>query len=94
MAHKLLDGARCSGPSLKASVDIVLIPSVEEMVEMFWDMDNHQQAEFFNLLNLKPSLPFQLQAVSDCERLNSSGRSAMAKIGEYAEPIDNKETQG
>ncbi len=55
-----------------------------DIAKLFWQLDNFQQADFFNRLWEFEKLPFQLQAVTDSENLNLSGRLAMEKIGEYS----------
>jgi hypothetical protein len=63
----------------------VAIPlSGAEIADLFWDLDAHEQAEFFNHLARQDRLVFQLQAVTDCETLSSAGRTVMARIGEYS----------
>lgn len=64
--------------------------SAEEVAEVFWTMDDTQQAAFFNHLGFisGPKLDLQLSATTNCELLNSDGRRAMRTIGEYANPTD------
>lgn len=53
---------------------------------LFWELGSDQQAMFFNELGFEADrLPFQLQAVTDCEKLMPRGRTVMHRIGEYAE---------
>lgn len=68
----------------------VSIPlSGADIADLFWELDAHAQADFFNRLCGKDRLVFQLQAVTDAENLTSDGRTVMARIGEYSEA--NKE---
>lgn len=69
--------------------DQLIYPTVDELLECFWSLSCHDMATFFNDLNLKPELPFQLQYVTDSPNLNSNGRSAMRMIGQYAECATN-----
>lgn len=55
-----------------------------QLAQMFWDMDEFDQSQFFNELGTQRGLPFQLQALTDCSFLDSDGRYAMQRIGEYA----------
>lgn len=54
------------------------------LADLFWDLDNEEQARFFNQLGEQPKLPIQLRSVTDCEVLNIKGRGAMRAIGEYS----------
>ena len=56
----------------------------EEIANLFWELDEVQQSEFFNELGEFERLPFQLNSVSCCESLRPDGRYAMSRIGEYA----------
>lgn len=55
----------------------------KELADLFWSMNENQQALFFNELGAKHRLAVQLQAVQDCELLNGAGRYAMGMIGDY-----------
>jgi len=61
----------------------------DELARCFWAMTSGEQCEFFNTLGALPDSHFdfcmQLQAVTDCNKLNRDGRDAMASIGEYSE---------
>jgi hypothetical protein len=62
----------------------VKIPlSGAEVAELFWSLDENAQSDFFNRLGHEDRLVFQLQAVTDCKRLDQNGRYAMTRIGEY-----------
>ncbi len=54
------------------------------LADLFWDMGEDEQARFFNRMGEFEKLPMQLQAVTDHERLELKGRSAMKRIGEYS----------
>lgn len=71
---------------LKRQVDIEIPLTATELAKLFWEMNNEEQAEFFNYLGNLPSpkLPMQLQWVTDSPNLKSEGRHAMAMIGEYS----------
>jgi hypothetical protein len=71
--------------SLETTVYTKISVSVNQLVELFWSMDENEQAEFFNKLGEVEGLPLQLQAVTDSEMLRFSGRWAMDTIGQYAE---------
>lgn len=62
-----------------------IYPTVDELLDCFWSLNSDEMARFFNDLNLKPELPFQLQYVTNSPVLNSNGRSAMRMIGQYSE---------
>lgn len=64
----------------------VSIPlSGADIADLFWELDAHAQSDFFNRLCGKDRLVFQLQAVTDSERLTIGGRRVMSQIGEYSE---------
>lgn len=68
--------------------EIEVNPTPEELAESFWDMSEVEQARFFNHLGeIADGLPMQLQAVTDCERLEVKGRLVMQRIGEYGEKL-------
>jgi hypothetical protein len=60
--------------------------SGSDVADLFWELDERTQAEFFNRLFEKDRLVFQLRAITDCEVLTIRGRAAMARIGEYSSP--------
>ena len=62
--------------------------SGNDVADLFWELDEHAQADFFNRLGQKDRLVFQLQAVTDCDDLNYEGRTAMSRIGEYSSAND------
>ena len=69
----------------------VRIPlSGAEIAELFWSLGEIEQCDFFNRLGREGRLAFQLQAVTDCDRLDQNGRHAMTRIGEYATPTTEK----
>ena len=56
------------------------------IADLFWELDEKGQAEFFNRLAEKALLTMQLQAVTTSGTLSPAGRRVMALIGEYSEP--------
>jgi len=54
------------------------------IAELFWQLNEYDQAEFFNRLSTFGGLPIQLQYLTDCPDLDDGGRRVMALIGEYA----------
>ena len=64
--------------------EVVIPLSGSDVAGLFWELDEHAQADFFNRLSEEDRLVFQLQAVTDAENLTSEGRIAMARIGDYA----------
>jgi hypothetical protein len=56
-----------------------------DIAELFWGLDERGQAEFFNRLGKEFGFAFQLQAVTDCEELTTTGRHAMYGIGIYSQ---------
>ena len=67
---------------IKVLTDISI--SGRELADLFWEMGQDEQAEFFNRLGSFPQLPMQLQAVTDSTKLEIHGRHGMERIGEYA----------
>ena len=64
--------------------EVLIYLSGAEIADLFWDLDDHEQAEFFNQLAKKDRLALQLQAVTDSENLTIAGRVVMNRIGEYS----------
>ena len=64
--------------------EVVIPLAGEDIADLFWSLDEKEQAAFFNRLGSKDWLVFQLQAVTDCGLLDYEGRNAMSRIGEYA----------
>jgi hypothetical protein len=64
--------------------DVEIPLSGNDIADLFWELDDQAQADFFNRLGQKDRLVFQLQAVTDSGDLNHEGRVAMARIGEYS----------
>lgn len=58
----------------------------ETLAEAFWEMDQSQQARFFNHLDKIADFhfPFQLQSITDDHGLTLAGRRVMQSIGEYS----------
>lgn len=75
------------GRNLKVWVEAEVHPSPEELADVFWAMDSEEQAWFFNHLGeiSQQGISFQLQAVTDSERLTHHGRFVMSKIGDYSD---------
>lgn len=55
-----------------------------QLAQMFWDMDEFDQSEFFNELGTKRFLVMQLEQITNCKALDSDGRHALHKFGQYA----------
>jgi len=57
-----------------------------DVAEMFWDMNQKEQAAFFNHLDEISDyhFPFQLQAITEDDGLTLAGRRVMQSIGEYS----------
>jgi len=77
--------------TMKATLDKIIPHAVaielggSEIADLFWNLCEREQAEFFNQLATFKPLPFQLQSVTDSDELTDAGRCAMGRIGEYAE---------
>ena len=56
-----------------------------EIADLFWELDEHAQADFFNRLCGKDRLVLQLQAVMDAENLTNEWRTVMSRINEYSQ---------
>ena len=79
-----LDGSATFKKVIPHAVEIKLDGLALAM--LFWELGSDQQAMFFNELGFEVDrLPFQFQAVTDCEKLMPRGRAVMRLIGEYAE---------
>jgi len=57
----------------------------EEIANLFWQLDEVEQAKFFNELWKVKGFAMQLQAVTDSKHLENEGRLVMKTIGDYAE---------
>jgi len=55
-----------------------------DIAELFWQLGEYDQADFFNHLSTFNKIPMQLQYLTDCPDLDDGGRRVMALIGEYA----------
>jgi len=55
-----------------------------DIAELFWSLDEHAQAEFFNHLGTMKLLCMQLHALTVCDEPTDTGRHAMQRIGEYS----------
>ncbi len=65
--------------------------SAKEIAELFCDLNNGEQAEFFNeiyVISKKWVNPFEFQLSEVCssETLNKNGRKVMRLIGDYSNP--------
>jgi hypothetical protein len=74
---------------IERQIDVNIKLTVEEVAKAFFEMNDSQQAKFFNevgsLFHIKScSLPMQMQYVTDSSDLDDIGRYVMSKIGEYA----------
>lgn len=55
------------------------------LAKAFWDLDEDEQAIFFNALGaFKERFPFQMQHVAYSVYLQDDGRAVMQTIGDYA----------
>ncbi len=61
--------------------------SGNDIADLFWELDEHAQSDFFNRLGSYSRLVFQLQSVTDSGGLSYEGRVAMSRIGEYSSAI-------
>lgn len=69
------------------TIEVKVGLSPEKLADLFWEMNCHKQAAFFNRLALvapPAKLCMQLQWVNDSELLTHGARSAMGTIGEYS----------
>ena len=76
--------------SLKRSTELEITITPEELASEFCEMDNHQQAKFFNMVSAitsdwDMSFCFQLQGVIDSPDMKPEGLDIMRQFGEYAE---------
>jgi len=61
--------------------------SPEMIAEAFWELDDTQQAKFYNHLADLASewnLSMQMQYITDNKELTLGGRRVMGKIGDYS----------
>lgn len=69
------------------TVEIDITPT--KLAELFWDMDDAQQAFFFNRLGeIKRDIgpyrfAFQLTSIQNHKNLNRSGKASIRTIGEH-----------
>lgn len=68
--------------TLTHEVEIPL--SGSDIADLFWNLDEVSQAQFFNKLGENERLVFQLQAVLGSGKLNNKGNAAMINIGDHA----------
>jgi len=71
--------------SRRAEVQIDVEPTPEELAEVFWHMDDQEQARFFTKLGdiSGIKLTMQMACVADSDALSFNGKQAMHMIGEY-----------
>ncbi len=74
--------------SIRRSVDVYVDLTPAELAQVFCEMGDVLQAQFFNEVYERSIdwLPMQLQFITDTEALNSGGRYVMGQIGDYASP--------
>ncbi len=73
---------------VKKTIDLELDVTPEDVAKLFCDMDEVDQAKFFNEVSIITEdenwcLPMQLQFIIDSPVLTRGGRSVMELIGEY-----------
>lgn len=74
---------------IKRTQELEVILTPEELAAEFCNMDDKEQAKFFNEIgNIVQNtwtspFVFQLQAVIDSEHLTDDGRYVMQSVGEY-----------
>ena len=68
----------------KITTDVKINLDGYDVADLFWCLDSTEQAKFFNSLGGNDRLVFQLQAVTDDDALNATGRHCMGRIGDYA----------
>ncbi len=75
---------------LECSAYIKVNVDENDLAEMFWGLNEDEQAVFFNKLGeiSGNKLCFQLQYITDNEILTEAGRDAMQEIGYYARPAE------
>lgn len=62
----------------------------KDLANLWWEMDQKEQALFFNELACLSgeSIRFQLQYVTECNELNDEARKLMELIGVYSKAED------
>lgn len=80
---------------IKKSIEADINISVDEVADMFCNMDGEQQAAFFNRIgeNVKTwsaHFVFQLQSIVDTETLTIDGKQIMYEIGQYSDALSVK----
>ena len=73
---------------IQRKINVDIVPTPDELASEFAQMDDEQQAMFFNELAIIVSkwdrpFCFQLQFVRDHPALTLEGKSVMQQIGEY-----------
>ena len=77
---------RTGSPRVYVELHRAVAISAEDIAEVFWGMDDDDQAKFFSHLGAiaDVKLCFQMAGVSSSEFLNQKGRNAMEIIGNHA----------
>ena len=91
----ICEDKKMSKRELRCNVEVAIHPSAEELAIVFAEMDDEEQAEFFNALACcvaKWDAPFcfQLENIRQNERLTDAAREIMLQIGEYAYKDDSE----
>jgi hypothetical protein len=82
--------------SIKRQIDFECKITPEELAREFCEMDNVEQAEFFNeiakivKLEWSSNFCFQLQSIMDSGTLDEGGINIISQFGEYGDEITNK----
>lgn len=76
---------------MKRTCEIEVKPTPYEIAKAFCDMGSGEQADFFNYISEESEkwdnpFCFQLQSITDEERLTRGARYIMSQIGDYANP--------
>lgn len=75
------------------SREISIRPTAKELATEFCKMDNNEQVVFFNTIHeiskiWNWSFCFQLQNITDSDKLSTGGRAIMKSIGDYSEKTE------
>lgn len=78
---------------MKKEIQIEINLTPEELAFEFSEMDDRQQALFFNALAMyvkkwQKQFCFQLEAIIENEELTIEGKNIMGYIGEYGKYVD------
>lgn len=74
------------GVSINQKIDAKINVSPRALADMFWNMSEDHQAEFFNTLGVisHARMAIQLQYVTDNNCLDKNGRGFMQLVGDYS----------